>query len=62
MLLLCAQDAGTVVAINKDAGAPIFNCCDLGVVADANETVAEMLRLLGEEGDSSAAPPPTPAA
>lgn len=32
-----ARDADVIVAVNIDAGAPIFNECDLGVVADLYE-------------------------
>ena len=40
------QAAGTVIAVNRDANAPIFNAADFGVVADAFE-IAEALKARG---------------
>ena len=50
------KDASTIVAINKNAGAPIFKNCDYGIVGDVNEILPLLAQALGR-GDKLPAPP-----
>jgi electron transfer flavoprotein alpha subunit len=46
------QSSGTIVAINKDGNAPIFEFSDLGVVGDVHEIVPKLTELLRERKGS----------
>jgi electron transfer flavoprotein alpha subunit len=47
------RSAGIIVAINKDANAPIFEFCDFGVVGDLFGIVPELTRLVRERKGAS---------
>jgi electron transfer flavoprotein alpha subunit len=46
--LVGMKNSGTIVAINKDANAPIFEYADVAVVGDLHEIVPKLTQLVRE--------------
>jgi electron transfer flavoprotein alpha subunit len=46
------QSSNVIVAINKDANAPIFEFCDLGIVGDVHEIVPKLTELVKQRKGS----------
>jgi len=40
------QGSGTIIAINKDPNAPIFDFCDVGVVGDVHQVVPKLTEIV----------------
>jgi electron transfer flavoprotein alpha subunit len=39
-----------IIAVNKDAEAPIFSICDLGIVGDVHKVVPKLIEALQGRG------------
>ncbi|HTV31423.1 MAG TPA: electron transfer flavoprotein subunit alpha/FixB family protein [Xanthobacteraceae bacterium] len=46
------ENSGTIVAINRDASAPIMGFCDLAVVADLQNVLPRLIALLRRRGEA----------
>jgi electron transfer flavoprotein alpha subunit len=44
--LVGMKDSGAIIAVNKDADAPIFAIADLGVVGDVHKVLPKLIEAL----------------
>jgi electron transfer flavoprotein alpha subunit len=47
------QEADTIIAINIDPDAPIFEYCDYGVIADVHKILPALIEIMSKEKDSA---------
>jgi electron transfer flavoprotein alpha subunit len=55
------ENSATIIAINKDPAAPIFDFCDVAVVGDLFEVVPKLTELLRARRDARSGAPAPPA-
>ena len=45
------QKSRKIIAVNTDEKAPIFSCCDIGIIGDGREILDELLKRLEDENN-----------